>query len=296
MSEEARRRSLGRGLSALFQADQPQTQESPTDRALKTVPIDKLAPGALQPRRRFPDEELEALAVSIRAKGILQPILVRPVSGGDSFEIVAGERRWRAAQRAQLHEVPVIVRELDDRGALELALVENIQRQDLNPIEEAEAYHRLIEEFHHGAEELARQLGRSRSHVANMLRLLTLPAPVRAMVEEGQLSAGHARALVNAPQAEALARRIAAEGLSVREAERLANAAKAPKRRGPRAPASKSVDTLALERRLGLQLGLAVKIEEHGESGRLVLSYRSLEQLDDLIARLERPLAVEAVD
>ena len=210
MSEEARRRSLGRGLSALFQADQPQTQESPADRALKTVPIDKLAPGALQPRRRFPDEELEALAVSIRAKGILQPILVRPVSGGDSFEIVAGERRWRAAQRARLHEVPVIIRELDDRSALELALVENIQRQDLNPIEEAEGYHRLIEEFHHGAEELGRQLGRSRSHVANMLRLLTLPAAVRAMVEEGALTAGHARALINAPHCEALARRVAA--------------------------------------------------------------------------------------
>jgi ParB family transcriptional regulator, chromosome partitioning protein len=296
MSEEARRRSLGRGLSALFQNDQAPPQESSADRGLRTIPIDKLSPGALQPRRRFSEEELEALAVSIRAKGILQPILVRPISGGVGFEIVAGERRWRAAQLAQLHEVPVIVRELDDRSALELALVENIQRQDLNPIEEAEGYHRLIEEFGHGADELARQLGRSRSHVANMLRLLTLPATVRKLVEEGELTAGHARALIKAPQPEALARRIAAEGLSVREAERLANAVKPPKAGSRGAPAAKSVDTLALERRLGLKLGLAVKIEEQGESGRLVLSYRSLEQLDDLVARLERPLAVEPVD
>jgi ParB family chromosome partitioning protein len=297
MSEEARRRSLGRGLSALFQAEQAASEERPDSRALKAVPIEKLSPGRLQPRHRFSDEELEALAASIRANGILQPILVRPLSDDRGYEIVAGERRWRAAQRARLHEVPVIVRELDDRAALELALVENIQRQDLNAIEEAQGYHRLIDEFGYGADELARQLGRSRSHVANALRLLTLPAPVRAMVEEGALTAGHARALIGAPQCEALARKVAAEGLSVRETERLAGAAKAPNGKGGRRPpAAKSTDTLALERRLGLVLGLAVKIEEQGEAGRLILAYKSLEQLDDLVGRLERPMAAETVD
>lgn len=294
MSEEARRRSLGRGLSALFQNEQDAT-ERPPDRALRTVPIDRLSPGRVQPRHRFEEGELDALAVSVRANGVLQPILVRPLDGG-GFEIVAGERRWRAAQRAQLHEVPVIVREIDDRGALELALVENIQRADLNPIEEAEGYHRLIEEFGYGAEELARHLGRSRSHIANMLRLLTLPAAVRAMVEEGALTAGHARALINAPRAERLALRVAAQGLSVRQTERLAAAAKTPRAGAGRGHAAKNADTIALERRLGLQLGLAVRIEEAGESGRLILSYKSLDQLDDLVARLERPAAVEPAD
>ena len=297
MSEDARRRSLGRGLSALFQAEQPPASESSAERALKTIPIEKLSPGRLQPRHRFSEEELEALAGSIRENGILQPILVRPLGGDAGYEIVAGERRWRAAQRARLHEVPVIIRELDDRAALELALVENIQRQDLNPIEEAQGYHRLIEEFGYAAEDLARHIGRSRSHVANMLRLLTLPAAVRALVEEGALTAGHARALINAPHCEALARRVAGQGLSVRETERLANAAKAPAGGAPRRPhPAKSADTLALERRLGLVLGMAVRIEEQGESGRLILSYKTLEQLDDLIARLERPLAVEPAD
>ena len=291
MSEEARRRSLGRGLSALFESEREPAAEPAAERALKAVAIDKLAPGRLQPRHRFEEEELEALAASIRENGILQPILVRPLASGEGYEIVAGERRWRAAQRARLHEVPVIVRALDDGQALELALVENLQRQDLNAIEEAEGYLRLIEEFGHSAEGLARHIGRSRSHVANTLRLLTLPAAVKAMVEEGALTAGHARALLNAPRLEWLARRVVTQGLSVRETERLASAAKAPTARGGRhAAAAKSADTLALERRLGLLLGLAVKIEEQGEGGRLILSYKTLEQLDELVARLERPL------
>ncbi len=297
MSEDARRRSLGRGLSALFQSEHELVAEPQAERALKTVSIERLKPGRLQPRHRFEEEELEELAASIRENGILQPILVRPAAGGEGYEIVAGERRWRAAQRAPLHEVPVIIRALDDRQALELALVENIQRQDLNAIEEAEGYRRLIDEFGHNAEGLARHLGRSRSHVANSLRLLALPASVKAMVEDGRLTAGHARALLTAPDLERLARRVAAQGLSVRETERLASAAKAPaKRGGPHAVAAKSADTLALERRLGLLLGLAVKIEEQGESGRLILSYRTLEQLDDLVRRLQRPLTAEAVD
>ena len=295
MSEEARRRSLGRGLSALFQSEHPPGEEISTDRGLRTVPIERLAPGRVQPRHRFEEEELEALAASIRENGILQPILVRPAVSGEGYEIVAGERRWRAAQRARLHEVPVIVRALDDRQALELALVENVQRQDLNAIEEAEGYRRLIEEFGHSGEGLARQIGRSRSHIANTLRLLTLPAPVRELVEEGALSAGHARALIGAPKVEVLARRVVAEGLSVRQTERLARTEKAPAsmRKPPRA---KSVDTIALERRLGLLLGLAVKIEEQGESGRLILAYKTLEQLDELVARLERPAAANSTD
>ena len=294
MSEEARRRSLGRGLSALFQDDKQGPVEVSADRALRTVPIDRISPGRLQPRQRFEEAELEALAASIRENGILQPILVRPAANGEGFEIVAGERRWRAAQLARLHTVPAIIRELDDRGALEFALVENIQRQDLNAIEEAEGYRRLIEEFGYTAEELARHLGRSRSHLVNTLRLLTLPASVKEMVEEGKLTAGHARALINAPEIEALARRVAAGGLSVRETERLASQAKLPPTRRP--PAPKNADTLALERRLGLLLGLAVKIEEAGERGRLILAYTSLEQLEDLVARLARPLAVERSD
>ena len=192
--------------------------------------------------------------------------------------------------------MPVIIRDLDDRQALELALVENIQRQDLNAIEEADGYRRLIDEFGHSPEELARHLGRSRSHVANTLRLLSLPAAVKAMVEAGKLTAGHARALLTAPDIEGLARRVAAQGLSVRETERLASAAKTPAKRDRTRAGAKSADTLALERKLGLLLGLAVKIEEHGESGRLILSYRTLEQLDDLVRRLEYPPAPEAMD
>jgi ParB family chromosome partitioning protein len=297
MSEDARRRSLGRGLSALFESERAPFQETPVQRAFKTVPVELLTPGPLQPRHRFEEEELEALAASIRENGIVQPILVRPKATGEGYEIVAGERRWRAAQRAKLHEVPIIVRALDDRQALELSLVENIQRQDLNAIEEANGYRRLIEEFGHSAEDLARHLGRSRSHVVNMLRLLTLPAAVKEMVEEGALSAGHARALLNAPQLETLARRVVAQGLSVRETERLANAAKKPSGDGRGRPlVAKSADTLALERKLGLLLGLAVKIEEQGEGGRLVLLYKSLEQLDELVRRLARPLEKEPVE
>ena len=297
MSEDARRRSLGRGLSALFESDRAPAQESSVQRGFKTVPVELLTPSPLQPRHRFEEEELEALAASVRENGIVQPILVRPKAMGEGYEIVAGERRWRAAQRAQLHEVPIVIRALDDRQALELSLVENIQRRDLNAIEEANGYHRLIEEFGHSAENLARHLGRSRSHVVNMLRLLTLPASVKAMVEEGALSAGHARALLNAPELEALASRVVAQGLSVRETERLANEAKKPSGAArTRTAVAKSADTLALERKLGLLLGLAVKIEEHGEGGRLVLLYKSLEQLDELVRRLARPLSTEPVE
>jgi len=203
---------------------------------------------------------------------------------------VAGERRWRAAQRARLHEVPVVVRALDDRQALEFALVENIQREDLNPVEEAEGYRRLIDEFGHSAEALARRIGRSRSHVANTVRLLNLPRSVQAELISGRLTAGHARALLNARDIERLARRVVEQGLSVRETERLAGAAKTPAGRAKRRALSKSADAFALERDLSNRLGLKVTIEEKGEAGRLILAWRTLEQLDQVIERLRRPL------
>ena len=286
MTDEPRRRTLGRGLSALIADDGPEA-EAQSARGGRTVPIEHLQPGRFQPRRRFDEAELEELAQSIRENGVLQPILVRPVAGApSSFEIVAGERRWRAAQRARLHEVPVLVREVDDRQALELALVENVQREDLNAIEEAGGYARLIGEFGRTAEVLAKEIGRSRAHVANTLRLLKLPPAVQEMVEQGELTAGHARALIDAENAEALARRVVAHGLSVRETERLASAAKEPKGRAKRRAQIKSADTAALERNLAARLGLKVEIREQGEGGTLVLHYRKLDQLDDLIEKL----------
>ena len=225
---------------------------------------------------------------SVREKGILQPILVRPHDGG--YEIIAGERRWRAAQRAQLHEVPVIVREFTDREALEVALVENLQRQDLSPLEEAEGYRRLIDEFSHTQEELAKALGKSRSHVANMMRLLGLPDPVKDMVAQGRLTAGHARALLTASDPVGLARAVVDKHLNVRQTEKLAQeeggkATKAAK--GGRPPAhAKDPDTAALERDLTELLGVRVTIKPLGKGGELTVHYGSLEQLDDVLSRL----------
>ena len=213
-------RGLGRGLSALFGDDEapaaaPQKQDN-----LRTLPIEQLKPSRFQPRRHFDAESLEALTQSVREKGILQPILVRhDPADPNRYEILAGERRWRAAQAAQLHEIPVILREIDDRGASEIALIENIQRQDLNAIEEGEGYRRLIEEFGHTQEELGRALGKSRSHIANTMRLLNLPDDVRAMVIDGRLSAGHARAILTSVNPLALAQLVIADGMSVRQIE-----------------------------------------------------------------------------
>jgi ParB family chromosome partitioning protein len=245
------------------------------------VPIEFLRPSPVQPRRRFGEAELEGLARSIRDQGVLQPLLVRPAAGAAGYEIVAGERRWRAAQRAGLHELPVVVRELSDRAALELALVENLQRQDLGPLEEAEAYRRLIEEFGHSQEELGRALGRSRSHIANMMRLLGLPPAVRAMVEDGSLSAGHARALLAATAPERLALKVATEGLSVRQTEALVRRSNA----GPPRPAS-DADIAMLERDLSQRLGLRVAIRRSGRGGSVTLRFSRLEQLDALLRRL----------
>ena len=270
-------RPLGRGLKALFGED----RAGDVSVGVRTVPTAMLVPCPLQPRRRFDDDALDELARSIREKGVLQPLIVRPGMSGD-FEIVAGERRWRAAQRAQVHEIAVVVRELTDEEALAVALIENIQRDDLSAIEEARAYSRLAQEFGKTQHEVAVVVGKSRSHVANTTRLLELPEEVQTMLAEGKLTAGHARAIVGAPDAVALAQRIAAEGLSVRAAERLR---KSGKGRGRRA-AVENADTLALERSLSNALGLKTKISFDGNGGTVTLAYESLEQLDDLVKRL----------
>jgi len=287
MSDEPRRSKLGRGLSALF-AEEAETASDQTTQP-RTLAIDRLRPGRYQPRRHFDEDALEALVNSVREKGILQPLLVRPHDEHPAhYEIVAGERRWRAAQLAQLHEVPVVIRELSHREALEIALVENIQREDLGPLEEADGYRRLMDEFSHTQEDLAKAVGKSRSHVANMMRLLGLPEPVKLLVNDGKLTAGHARALLTASDPAGLAAVIVAQGLNVRQAEALAAGRdKAPASRGS-APVAKDPDTVALERELGQLLGLKVLIASDGAGGALTIQYRSLEQLDDVLRRLNQ--------
>ena len=280
----ARERRLGRGLDALL--GQPAAAR---DRGALLVPIVHVAPGPFQPRRRFDEAELDSLAESIRRRGVVQPILVRPHPNEESrFEIVAGERRWRAAQRAQQHEIPVVVKALDDREAMEIALIENIQRENLGPLEEAEGYRRLIDEFGGTQETLAGVVGKSRSHVANTLRLLGLPEPVRALLDDGALTAGHARALLAAREAAdivGLARKVVSGGLNVRQTERLARRASDAAAASARRP-GKSADVAKLEEELGAALGLAVAIHNAGESGQVRIAYRSLEQLDFVIGRL----------
>jgi ParB family chromosome partitioning protein len=277
---------LGRGLSALLGGEAAPADLGPQ----RSMPIDLLHPGRYQPRGRFAPEELEALAQSVKENGILQPILVRPHEKlGGHFEIVAGERRWRAAQLAQLHEVPIILRSLDDRSTLEIALIENVQREDLTPLEEAEGYARLMSEFNYTQETLAERIGKSRSAIANLLRLRGLPEQVRAMIAEGKLSVGHARALIGAADPVALAHEIVTKDLNVRQAEALAKKQKpqASKKQGPSAAASdKDADTRALERDLSLKLGLKVEVQFDGKGGRLVLHYATLDQLDGVIEKL----------
>jgi ParB family chromosome partitioning protein len=277
----ARRRGLGMGLSALLGGASDLTGAE----GVRTVPIEFLRPSTLQPRRYFGEDELAALTESIRAKGVLQPLLVRRLpDADDQYEIVAGERRWRAAQLAGCHELPVVVYALSDREALELALLENVQRQDLTPLEEADGYRRLIDEFGHTQEELARTLGKSRSHIANLIRLLGLPASLRAMLESGQLSAGHARALLGARDPAPLARQVAARGLNVRQTEALVrNERQALKLSSPK---PRDPDTRAVERDLSSRLGLPVRLQPRRNGGTLSIAYRSLEQLDELIRRL----------
>jgi ParB family chromosome partitioning protein len=285
VSEDGKRRNLGRGLSALFGEESDDIAAADRQRVGRSVPIGFLRAGRFQPRHRFDDDALRALADSIREKGVLQPLLVRRhPDAANSYEIIAGERRWRAAQLAQLHEVPVIIKELDDRAALEIALVENIQRADLTVLEEAEGYRRLMAEFGHTQEALAVAVGKSRSHVANMMRLLTLPEPVKQLLDSGALSAGHARALLNAADPAGMAREIVRRGLNVRQAELLAKSGKTSRHK---APAAKDADTAALERDLTNLLGLKVAISFAGRGGALTIQYRTLEQLDDVIRRLQ---------
>jgi len=297
VAETNRKKGLGRGLSHLFGEAEAAYRTTETPEAsiapANVLPIEFLRPGRFQPRRHFDEAALDELAGSIRVHGLLQPILVRPIEGEkDAYEIVAGERRWRAAQRAERHEVPVIIQALSDSQALEIALIENLHRRDLTALEEAEGYERLIDEFKHSHDELGKLVGKSRSHVANMLRLLALPNQVKTMLQSGELTAGHARALLTAPDPEALAKSVVLRGLSVRATERLANLAKAAPQKpsGRTAPSGgkKNADLMALERDLSERLGLVVLIESRGAGGSLNIAYKTLDQLDDVIERLSR--------
>ncbi len=288
------KKGLGRGLSALLadvgDAGSPSEQGAPP--AARLVPVERIRPNPNQPRRDFPDKDLEDLAASIRQKGVIQPLILRPhPQDRTQFEIVAGERRWRAAQLASLHELPALVHELDDTEVLELAIIENIQRSDLNAAEEALGYRQLMDRFGHTQERLAEALGKSRSHIANLLRLLTLPEPVLDLLRTGRLSAGHARALVTATDPVALAKQVVERDLSVRQTEQLARAA-APGLRpaGTRSQPSKDADTRALEEDLTASLRLKVSVEHKpgGQAGELRIRYGNLEELDGLCQLLTR--------
>lgn len=279
---------LGRGLAALIgdmtPIEGPRINDSG---AIRRLPVDFIIPHRSNPRRDFDPDLLEELAASIKEKGVMQPLLVRPTHvDPDQYEIIAGERRWRAAQKAGLHEVPVIIRDVDDREALELAIIENVQRADLSALEEAMGYEQLLEQFAYTQNDLAQVIGKSRSHVANTLRLLKLPEPVRDMLARGQLTAGHARTLITAENPTALAAQIVSGGLSVREAEALTQKDLGKPEKSPRPIFEKDADTLALEKRLSDALGLGVNVVHADKGGRLEIRYRTVEQLDDVCQRL----------
>ena len=283
---ENKRQNLGRGLDALLGEETEAKAESGRLKGSRLVPVEFLHPGRYQPRHSIDEERIEELAQSVRENGIIQPLLVRRhPERKDAFEIIAGERRWRAAQMAKVHVVPVIIRDLNDQESLEIGLVENLQRQDLSALEEADGYQRLMDEFSHTQEVLAKTVGKSRSHVANMIRLLGLPEPVKKMLDSEGLSAGHARALLNAPNPVETARLVVKKGLNVRQTERLVKKEQRQKDSPPKA-AYKDVDTLALERDLANLLGLKVGIKFKGGGGSLTVHYDSLEQLDDILLRL----------
>ncbi len=290
---------LGRGLSALLGTDADDYAALDKVRTAKEVPIELLSPNTYQPRKRFDPARIEELIESVREKGILQPILVRrKASNPGEYEIIAGERRWRAAQAAKLHTVPVIIKDFNNSEALEVALIENIQRHDLNPIEEAQGYRQLMDVFNHTQEQLSQLVGKSRAHIANLLRLLKLPDEVRELLSDGQLTMGHARALINAEDPASLAKMIIEQGMTVRAAETAAAGARATGARAGgrqkaagggsrRAGVAKDTDTLALEKDLSSALGLSVQIEDDGNGGgELKISYRTLEQLDDICQKL----------
>ena len=280
------KKRLGRGLAALIGDDASEESVVQDLRSLRHMPIDLLRASPNNPRKSFAEADLEDLSRSIREKGLLQPIVVRPIGDGE-FEIVAGERRWRAAQRAGIHDVPVLIRELSDGEAMEIALIENIQRSDLNPLEEARAYSLLLEQFSYTQQQLGDSIGKSRSHVANTLRLMNLPEAVRAEIEQGRLTAGHARALVATDSPAELAKQIIKLGLSVREAENLAREAAAPRK--PKVKPEKDADTKALEKLVSDSLGLNIEITHKGDgSGTLLITYKTLDQLEDVCRRLQK--------
>ncbi|MBI5130775.1 MAG: ParB/RepB/Spo0J family partition protein [Rhodopseudomonas palustris] len=293
MADEHRSR-LGRGLASLIGDVGGEAAHVERPRGQRKVPIEFIKANPRNPRRTFSDAELSELTDSIKQHGVIQPIVVRPVKGAqDRYEIIAGERRWRAAQRAGLHEVPIVPVDVSDALALEIAIVENVQREDLNPLEEAQGYHALANEFKRSQEDIAKIVGKSRSHVANMMRLTKLPEDVLALIAAGQLSAGHARALIGVPDPSAAAKRIVAEGLNVRQTEALAHDEGVPERKPqkPRASAAakpaKDADTLALEKRVSDALGMKVTIDDRDGTGSLQIRYADLDQLDDIIRRLE---------
>lgn len=286
MAEERSR--LGRGLAALIGdvgEESQTTQDNGGSRKPRRAPIENLRTNPRNPRKTFTETELEELSASVRERGIIQPIVVR-ATRDDKFEIIAGERRWRAAQRAGLHEVPIVVVEATDAQSLELAIIENVQRADLNAMEEAGGYQALMDTFNHSQDDVAQIVGKSRSHVANTLRLLKLPEPVKAYVAAGKLSAGHARMLIGQPNPEAMANDIVSRGLNVRQVEAIAREASKPQAKS--AKATKDADTRALEKQMSDALGYAVSIDQRGKGGSVKITYRSLEQLDDIIRRLAK--------
>jgi ParB family chromosome partitioning protein len=296
MADEARSR-LGRGLASLIGDVGGEAAHVDRPRNNRKVPIEFLKPNPRNPRRAFAEAELNELASSIKQHGVIQPIVVRPVKGAhDRFEIIAGERRWRASQLAGLHEVPIVPADVSDSDALEIAIIENVQREDLNAMEEAQGYHALADEFKRSQEDIAKIVGKSRSHVANMMRLTKLPSEVQAYIASGQLSAGHARALIGVPDPLSAAKRIVEEGLNVRQTEALAHEEGVPERKpqkprgggGGSAARPKDADTLALEKRVSDALGLTVTVNHRDPGGSVQISYKSLEQLDEVMRRLAR--------
>ena len=293
MADEARSR-LGRGLASLIGDVGGEAAHLERPRAQRKVPIEFLKANPRNPRRDFSEAELGELADSIRQHGVIQPIVVRAVKGtADRYEIIAGERRWRASQIAGLHEVPIVPVDVSDSDALEIAIVENVQRENLNAMEEAQGYHALVNEFKRSQEEIAKVVGKSRSHVANMMRLTKLPAEVQAYISSGQLSAGHARALIGVPDPSAAAKRIVEQGLNVRQAEALAHDEGVPERKAqkPRSGGGgkvKDADTLALEKQVGDALGLKVSIDHRETGGSVTIRYRDLDQLDGIVQKLAK--------
>jgi ParB family chromosome partitioning protein len=293
---ERKSSGLGRGLAALLdeaassEESKEQGSNAQAARGAREIEISRIRPNPAQPRSHFDEDAIAELAESIAERGVLQPVLLRP--DGDNFQLVAGERRWRAAQKARLHAIPAIVRDIDDSTSAEIALIENVQRQDLNAIEEAEGYRQLVDRYGHTQEDVAKLVHKSRSHVANLLRLLDLPKAVKQLLLQGDISMGHARAVLTAPEPEGLAREIVEKGLSVRQAELLAKQARPrPADGAPSSPASQGQqaqdpDLAALERQLGDMLGLGVKVSHNGRSGTVTLRYSSLDQLDMICQRL----------